>query len=635
MKNFTLPILDNPLRTKTDLQTAFEQMTIPLIPHYSTGGAYLHVGNSSAGYGDHIAGIEGFSRILWGLAPHGAGGGDSSLWDVVLRGIANGTDPSHEEYWGNIQDYDQRIVEMAAMGMALLLVPEKIWEPLNEQGKKNFAEWLKQINYNKAYDCNWLLFAVIVNLGLKNAGEDWDCNKVEEALLAIEKFYISNGWYADGLGGHSDYYVSFAIHYYCLVYAKAMEAEDPVRSKLYKDRASEFAVEFIHWFAKDGSALPYGRSLTYRFAQCSFWGAFVYAGVEGLSIGAVKGILLRNLRWWLEQPIFDAKGILTIGYAYPNLILAENYNSPGSPYWGFKAFLPLCLADSHPFWTCEEEMLPALPEICLQREPHLVICRDKKNGDIMAFNTGHGSTNEHTHTVSKYEKFVYSNYFGFSVPRAEWGLSQGAFDSMLALCEEDNLYRVKRYAGSFEIHRDHLVICWQPWRDVSIRTIIVFGNPLHYRIHLIQTERPLMTAEGGFALALEGNGSSETEHEGFSFGCVNCSMKDKGTGTNSGIAVKSPFGSSAVLNLYGERNPEMIFPNANTNLISSRTIIPTLTGRLEPGRHCLVSAVYGSRNREGAECMREESLRVELVDDSLKILKWNEVVFSMMLEQKK
>ncbi|WP_375803652.1 DUF2264 domain-containing protein, partial [Enterobacter kobei] len=48
------------------------------------------------------------------------------------------------------------------------------------------------------------------------------------------------------------------------------------------------------------------------------------------------GIVLRHLRWWQQQSIVDRDGILTLGFAYPNLAMCEDYNSPGSPYWALK-----------------------------------------------------------------------------------------------------------------------------------------------------------------------------------------------------------------------------------------------------------------------------------------------------------
>lgn len=606
MKKFKLPINNNPLKSRKDLQEAFNQMCNPLKSFYSKGCAHLHVGNTSAAYSDAVAEMEGFSRVLWGLAPLTAGGKDSELWDIYLQGIKNGTNPQHEEYWGDITDYDQKMVETAALGVALALVPEKIWNPLSDEEKNHFASWLYKMNEHKAWECNWLLFCVLVNIGLKKVGAPYSQEMMDINLKKVDEFYLSDGWYSDGKGGHSDYYVPFAIHYYGLLYAKLMEKDDPERSKLYKDRAREFAKDFIYWFAGDGSAIPYGRSLTYRFAQSAFWSALAYANVEVFSWGVMKGIILRNLRWWFSKPIFNADGTLTIGYAYPNLVMGENYNSPGSPYWALKTFLPLALREDHPFWTSEEELMPRLNEASVQKPPHLVICRQDEKNHVLAFNSGHLSTNEHTHTSAKYEKFVYSNFFGFSVPRAEWGIGQGAFDSMLALSEGDNIYRVKRYCEEYSIDDNVIFSRWKPWKDVEIKTWIITGAPWHIRIHHIDTERILDTAEGGFALGLE---SDEFAQE-------KCDI----TGSENAALAKLSSGISGIVNLYGCRQAKCVFPNSDTNLINPRTVIPTITGKLNPGKHYLVSAVLGQPGEDADNYLWNHSPQLEFKENKITIL---------------
>ncbi|GIO85458.1 hypothetical protein J25TS5_23900 [Paenibacillus faecis] len=351
----------NPLRTKQDLQAALQELTAPLRPHYSEGKARLRLGAAGAGFDASIAEMEGFSRVLWGLVPLLAGGGEDDLWEVVLEGIRHGTDPAHPEYWGEVADYDQRLVEMAAFGFALALIPERIWGPLNERERTHLQEWLGQINRHPCYDCNWLFFNVLVNLGLQKAGLPYDKGQLEGNLDRIDTFYLGDGWYSDGPGAHSDYYVPFAIHFYGLLYAVLMKEEDPKRAAVIRERAGRFAADFLYWFAPDGASLPYGRSLTYRFSHAAFWGAMAYAEMEELPYGVLKGLVLRHFRWWFRQPMLDAEGLLTVGYAYPNLVMAENYNSPGSPYWALKAFLPLALPDDHPFWQAEEMPLPAGP----------------------------------------------------------------------------------------------------------------------------------------------------------------------------------------------------------------------------------------------------------------------------------
>lgn len=96
-----------------------------------------------------------------------------------------------------------------------------------------------------------------------------------------------------------------------------------------------FARQFIYRFDSTGEALPFGRSLTYRFAQVSFFSACVIAGIEPFTLGQMKGLIARHIENRLTRDIFDRDGILTIGYGYPNLIMAEAYNAPGSPYWAF------------------------------------------------------------------------------------------------------------------------------------------------------------------------------------------------------------------------------------------------------------------------------------------------------------
>lgn len=586
MTAYNLPIGENPLQSRNDLRMALTQLIHPLKPYYSEGFARLHLGHTSASYADDVAEMEGFSRVLWGLVPLLAGGDHDALWEICLLGIIHGTDPTHEEYWGSIQDYDQRIVEMAAFGYALALIPERIWEPLNEQEKHNLYAWLNQINDHRIYDCNWLFFNVLVNLGFKKVGAPYDRKYMEKNLQRIDSFYLQDGWYADGVQGHSDYYVPFAIHFYSLIYAKLMEEEDPGRSQLYKERAKLFAQDFIYWFSADGSAIPYGRSMTYRFAQSAFWSALVYAGVEPFPLGVLKGVILRNLRWWFYRPIFASDGTLTIGYAYPNLVMAENYNSPGSPYWALKGFLPLALPEDHSFWQCVELPLPELNLLSVQRAPHLVVCRQKENNHVLAFNSGHGSTNEHTHTSAKYEKFAYSTFFGFSVPRAEWGLAQGAYDSMLALSEGDHLYRVKRKCEDVSIDGDVIYAKWKPWADVEVRTWIIAGAPWHIRVHHIRSRRNLDAAEGGFALGIE---PFDQEWEAR----FQKKQQLEVSKDNNQIFAVCPWGVSGIRNLYGYSEPQLIYPNSNTNLIHSRTVIPTLKASLTAGEHWLAAAVYG------------------------------------------
>lgn len=578
MENLKERLRKNPLKKRKDLQEAVIQICEPLKKFFSPGGAQLILGDTGTHYLEGIARMEAFSRPLWGLVPLWAGGGDSNLTDIYLKGLKNGTNPEHQEYWGAIGDKDQRMVETAVIGLALSLIPDKIWQPLTTKEKSNLAQWLNQINQYRLPETNWLFFRVLVNLGLKRVGANYNNELLKKDLDKLDEIYLSGGWYRDGFQEQLDYYISFGMHFYGLVYSRLAGDEDRERSERYKQRAMLFAKDFVYWFSTDGSAIPFGRSLTYRFAQSSFWSALAFADVEALPWGVIKGIILRNLRWWFQQPIFSSDGILTIGYAYPNLIMAENYNGPGSPYWALKTFLPLALDEQHPFWQAEEAELPALQDKSVQPHPHMIICRQDQGKHVLAYTSGQYASFEPAHNGAKYEKFVYSNLFGFSVPKCDYGLEQGAYDSMLALSEEDNIYRVRRTCVEYRVEDNFIYSKWSPWRDVEVQTWIIPLRTWHVRIHRINSERTLDAAEGGFAIAREQG------------------LNTQGTSKIQDYAamIRHPWGTSGILNLMGERTAVIIKADPNTNVLARRTMIPTLRGKLGVGTHLLACAVLGT-----------------------------------------
>ncbi|MGG3281076.1 DUF2264 domain-containing protein [Paenibacillus solani] len=585
MEQTTGALQGNALRTKGDLQKAVLDMLEPIKLHFTPGNAGLILGSTAAIHNEAIALMESFARPLWGLIPHAGGGGESDLWLRYLKGIVNGTDPGHAEYWGDFVTQDQRMVEQAVFGLGLALAPHKLWEPLQEEEKLRLHRWLNQINLvDHSNPNNWLMFTVLVNMGFKKVGMPYDQAIMDEYLDMIDTYYLGDGWYSDGKTDQRDYYIPFAMHFYTLIYAKLMEQDDPKRALMYKERAKTFAEQFIYWFAEDGSSLPFGRSQTYRFAQVSFWCALVYAGVEPFSLGVIKGIIMRHLRWWFDQPIFTTDGLLSIGYAYPNLVMGESYNAPGSPYWAFKSFLILDLPDDHPFWSVEEEPLPSLKAVSVQPHARMLICKPENDGHITALASGQMANFEMAHSAAKYAKFAYSTRFGFSVPKGYYGLGEGAYDSMLALSECDEHYRVRRFCEEFRIEESHVYSRWLPWHDVEIRTWLIPAGLWHVRIHRIRSDRPLTAAEGGFAVGrMTDFALNETE-------AVRAEA-DR-------IAAMMPGGISGIVNVQGYGGAIIVYPEANTNLLKPRTMIPTLTARLEPGEHVLISAVYGASNCE-------------------------------------
>lgn len=584
------PLAGNPLRTRADLQRAVRDLAAPLVPFFSEGGARVTIGDTGATFDNAAAQLEGFARPLWGLAPLAAGGGEFAHWDVWQRGLACGSNPQHAEYWGYPRPRDQRLVEMAAFGFALAIAPDQVWHPLDAASRKRLAAWLYTINEVEIVENNWLFFRVLVNLGLASVGERHDFVAMHAALDRLESYYLGDGWYHDGPNRPSDYYVPFAFHFYGLIYARLAEGIDSERCARFKQRAAEFVRDFIHWFAADGSALAYGRSLTYRFAMGGFWGALAYAGVGeeegGLAWGVVKGLALRHLRWWAQQPIFTHDGLLTIGYAYPNLNMGEQYNSPQSPYWAMKFFLPLALDESHTFWQAEEEPLPQMRTLRKSPATRMLLQRHDEGRHVIALCGAQIGEGWMRHGGEKYAKFAYSTAFGFSVPLSQRGLAQCAPDSMLAISDDGEHYRVREKPLECFVETDYIWGWWSAMPGVEVTTWLTPLLPVkgawHLRLHRIKTERKIWTAEGGFALDRTGDDP----------------MRDAGRHVEEAerAAAYYPAGGTGIVNLRGSRTPSILRADPNTNLLYQRTVIPLLSGELEPGTHMLACFVLAEPN---------------------------------------
>ena len=495
------------LQTKQDFINCLKTLIDPLKGYFTPGGAGIKLGNFEANYTDDVAKMEAFARILWGLAPLWGGGESAGKFDeIYVQGIASGTNPESEEYWGEIPEVscDQRIVEMAALGLALILAPEKVWEPLTDKQKENFNNWLLQVNYEIISKNNWQLFPMLVNLGLKNVGARYDAERIKASVESCHRFYYGTGWYHAGKTDQVDYYVPFAIHFYALIYAKVMEKEDPENSRIFKERAKIFAKSFIYWFDENGSALAFGRSLTYRFAQCCFFSACVFAGVQPFPMGVIKGIISRHFEWWLSHPILDNSGILSVGYAYPNLNMAEFYNAYGSPYWAFKAFLFLAIGENEEFFKAEPLPLPKLDDVFTIPEAYMTMQR--VGGYTVALTGGQWANFGPTHCAEKYSKFAYSSRYAFNVSRSTESMYAAAPDSSLAFEIDGRIfYRGKCIEHRMETDGSHYSK-WSPCRGITVETMLIPTQNGHIRRHTVEADFDCVAYDTAFATPLGGGG---------------------------------------------------------------------------------------------------------------------------------
>ena len=566
-------------QTRKDAEQVLLQVLNPIKPFYSESGARVHVGVTSAHYENDTIPMEAFARPLWGLVPFWAGGGsDPEFEELYRKGLTAGTDPSHPDYWHTCRDYDQKYCEMAAIAFGMLFCPDKVWEPLSDQAKDNLTEWLWEINRHECCACNWQFFSIITNVAMYKMGRPYDRKRLQEGLELIDDYYDDGGWYHDGNGGDKDYYNPFVMVTYGIVYAMFMEQEDPERARRFRERALAFGKDYIYWFSEDGSSFAYGRSMTYRFAQAAYFSVCALGGIEVFPLPVLKGILVRHLVHWLNLPIFDNAGILTIGYAYPNLQMSESYNAPGSPYWAMKAFLFLALPEEHPFWKAEAAPLPKLDSRKYLRHANMLIQRGNEN--VVALVPGRTKADGHSHTIEKYSKFAYSSKFGFSIARSSVTLEENAPDSMLAFQVHGYIFVKNTIHEDYTIEDQRLIYSWTPFPGIEVKTAIEAREEGHVRIHEINSSVNCEAYDCGFALSTDDRAESEQRL------CRSADGK-----RIAGAEVRNPDGFCRVTVLRGDGTGKLLIPDPNTNLMHSKTTIPMITYRIRKGRQVICTEV--------------------------------------------
>lgn len=606
------------LQNRGDAIQVFLDMIRPLKPFYSEHHAFLHLGDTGVHYGEKSAEMEGFARILWGLGPLWSADNTNlplavqeeiSDWLTLYRdGIVHGTSPEDKEYWGDIFDYDQKMVEVSAISFSIALNRKELWDPLTENEKRNLYNWLDGMNQHEMPDNNWRYFRIMTNMMFRLLGLPWSKERMEEDFDLIDSFYIDEGWYCDGTPTQIDYYVAFAIHHYGLIYSKLMYEIDPERCNVLKERSKKFFYDFVYWFSNNGEEIPFGRSLTYRFAHSAPFAAMAYADLD-LDYGVLKNLVLRNLESWMKRPIFDKAGVLTIGYGYPNLFMSENYNGCGSPYWCNKVFLILALHEDHPFWKAQPKQFQYKPKKNL-KYPHMIVTHDKYD-HALAYVTGQYLQGDHGQGRAKYEKFVYSNQLGFSIQRGTT-LEEGGFDSTLAVSVKgENRYCVRHALDEFYVDEEKVYSKYHLITGVSVESTIIPCLSWHVRIHKIYNEIPIDIAEGGFSLPQErcfqvakGNTTGRFD-------------PDDVTINGNTLVAGFPWGTSCIASETG-LTPVLIYSMPNTNLFYNLTVIPMVCATLEPGVHLIVDSVCGDIHEEKEKLLAKKP-RVEITDECINI----------------
>jgi Uncharacterized protein conserved in bacteria (DUF2264) len=354
----------------------------------------------------------------------------------------------------------------------------------------------------------------------------------------------------------------------------------------------------------------------------AFWAAVAMAEIDlpvPFTPGVVKGLLLRHLRAWTKYAdIFYPDGTLNIGFVYSNMYMCEDYNSPQSPYWCMKAFVMLALPEDNSFWFCEEEQLPSTNQAAsgsdlqvklLQHPKHILV--DSGNHHFL-LSSGQYCGWPLKATEAKYCKFAYSSTFGFSVPTGPL-IQQMAPDSTLALSidngetwrvrwrsEETSVSYVTVKQGKQDLGEQipSLVNIWYPSKASKIKVTTTLIPPTkrwadwHIRVHRVEMKsnalHSVAAVEGGFALygqkSKDGRPLTPLNWD-LQSPATNEEISDEGVLENGPSAlILSEAGASGIRHIFGPNITQakgvILKPDSNTNLMVSRTLMPTIQQKL-------------------------------------------------------
>lgn len=333
---------------------------------YSTpGGERVHYPGIRGNRGAPVEGLEGFARTAPLFAAWLASGRPSVVQDLsqppqqvdlpaLLRcAILGGTDRNSKSYWGDIADYDQRIVEAADVALILWLSREHVWRGFSRSERQQVATWLTQAASGRVYANNWLLFVVLINQTLRALGMPFDEADSRLRYQQFKNFYLEEGWFDDPPKG-VDFYNAWGISYSLFWIDQVSPAFD---RGFIRDVLRKSGDLVLHLVSPKGIPIM-GRSQCYRMAvvvpvilQPAFAESTIPAGQARRALDAVW-------KHFIEHQAVR-HGRVEQGYYGSDPRLLDHYSGTGSCQWSLRSLvLAFFHTEQSDFWRSPQHPLP-------------------------------------------------------------------------------------------------------------------------------------------------------------------------------------------------------------------------------------------------------------------------------------
>ncbi len=574
--------------TRKHWEEAFFVMMKGIIANASEGGARQRIPGQRSHHGLLADEMEGFSRTFIMAGPWlnqsktGKFLYQGEEVDVAVfyrRGILAGADPDHPEYWGDIVDYAQHLVECAALAWSIYLSKQHVWDHYNETEKKQVAAYLFQCTKVKYHQNNWLLFNVITNTVLKKLGMPYSQEQIDQNIDACNHMYIGEGWYRDGDVNRIDYYNAWAFHYYYLQWVILDGDSKPELAATYQQRVREFARNFRYFFSGDGSTPCFGRSMIYRFGYLSPIVLGYYLNCLDIGPGEVRTMCNSGLKFFFDQEIFTDANHLSMGYIRPTAEITEHYSCGGSPYWAVKAFNLFLIPEDNELWKTKEAPLPIHKSDFSApiKSAGFLLVGDHKTGHVQLINQK--SHHDNPEYNAKYTKFAYSSVFSYEARPVYKSFN---CDNVLQF-SDDGINFEQRWAMEHLYCEKDFNASKYPLYKVDDNglayTYILVKDDFMINFHRIETEESLVFKEGGYPLGFDDGNAAVISVPG-------------------GEAAYKDGKLSFIRNLYGYQKQYKAAPFLDnvtgTNVRYRQSIVPKLEYE-NKGRNIfyLASMVYG------------------------------------------
>jgi hypothetical protein len=337
----------------------FEYFSGGFVRHATPGYARVQFGGIRSFNGYSIDGLEGFARTAPLLAAwiYSKREGSGEQVEMLRTGILNGVDPRSSEYWGDVQDFDQRIVEAADIARILWLTRARIWDELSHRQKQMISTWLLSATTKHTPLNNWILFPVVVSVVLASLNGEEPTRallaKAHAAFADYRKYHLDQGWFYDRPHG-VDFYNVWGISYDLFW----IHIVDPGFEPDFIVTALEKSAQLTQYLISPRGIPIMGRSICYRTAVPVPLIAATFLRPDKFPAGrALRGLDVVWRYFVAHNSLRD--GALTQGYFEADPRWLDLYSGTGSCQWGLRS---LVLAFMHPagdeFWSATERPLP-------------------------------------------------------------------------------------------------------------------------------------------------------------------------------------------------------------------------------------------------------------------------------------